>query len=80
MGLLDKIKKVLVGGKDKADNTKATAAKGKTKVNEAAAKTETKVKEEGAKTETKVNEAADKSKRAADKAGKSVDDVPDDLN
>ena len=58
MGLLDKIKKVLVGGKDKADNTKATAAKGK----------------------TKVNEAADKSKRAADKAGKSVDDVPDDLN
>ena len=64
MGFLDKLKRGIAGGKDKADDSKVAAIKAQRAVNEAADKAK-----------GGVDEAADKAKRAADRADNAADDA-----
>lgn len=64
MGFLDKLRRGIAGGKEKADEAKDAAARAQRAVDDSADK---------AKRE--VDESADKAKRAADKADNAVDDA-----
>jgi phage-related minor tail protein len=64
MGFLDKLRRGIAGGKEKAGEAKDAAARAQRAVDDSADK---------AKRE--VDESADKAKRAADKADNAVDDA-----
>ena len=66
MGFLDKLKRAIEGGKEKADDAKNAAARAQRAVDETADKTK-----------RAVDETADKTKRAADRADNAVDDAAD---
>jgi hypothetical protein len=59
MGFLDKLKKAIGGGKDKADEAKVAAAKAEAKVDESADK----AKRDAEKSENAIDEASDELKK-----------------
>jgi hypothetical protein len=63
MGFLDKLKKGIMGGKEKAEDAK-----------DAAARTQKTVEDSAEKAKKAVEDSAEKTKRAADKADNAVDD------
>jgi F0F1-type ATP synthase membrane subunit b/b' len=64
MGFLDKLKRGIAGGKDKAGDVKDAAARAQKAVDDSADKAK-----------RAVDDSADKAKRAADKADNAVDDA-----
>lgn len=66
MGFLDKLRRGIAGGKEKAEDAKDAAARAQRAVDETADKAK-----------RTVDETADKAKRAADRADNAVDDASD---
>jgi hypothetical protein len=64
MGFLDKLKRGIAGGKEKADDAKEAAARAQRAVDESADKAK-----------RAVDESADKAKRAGDKAENAAEDI-----
>jgi cell division septum initiation protein DivIVA len=68
MGFLDKLKRGIAGGKEKADDVKDAAARAQRAADETADKAK-----------RAADETADKAKRAADRADNAVDNASDEL-
>jgi F0F1-type ATP synthase membrane subunit b/b' len=64
MGFLDKLKRGIAGGKEKADDAKEAAARAQKSVEDAAEKAK-----------RAVDDSAEKAKRAADRADNAIDDA-----
>jgi len=64
MGFLDKLKRSIAGGKEKADDTKDAAARAQKTVDDSADRAK-----------KAVDDSADRAKRAADKTDNAADDV-----
>ena len=71
MGFFDKLKNAIIGGKEKADDTKDAAARANRTVDDTAER----AKRAGDKAQNAVDDTAERAKRAGDKAKNAVDDA-----